>query len=240
MTIAGSHSRVIAIDGPAASGKSSVGRALAGRVGAIFLDTGLLYRAVTAEALERGISPTDGQSLTQLVNALDLRIAPASVGDGRAHDVLVDGEDVTGTLRTPEIDANVSAVSEHQGVRDALLPIQRRIADGGKVVMVGRDIASVVVPDAGLKIYLDAGPEIRARRRFLELERKGVQTTYDDVLGDLLRRDEIDSTREIAPLQQARGAIILDTNHLSESEVIDRIETLVLRSWGPPEQAGGD
>ena len=240
MTSAGDHSRVIAIDGPAASGKSSVGRALAGRVGAIFLDTGLLYRAVTAEALKRGISPADGASLTRLADDLDLRIAPASVADGRPHDVLVGGEDVTGTLRTPEIDAEVSEVSEHQGVRDALLPIQRRIADGGKVIMVGRDIASVIVPDAGLKLYLDASPGVRARRRFLELQGKGIDATYDEVLSDLIRRDEIDSTREIAPLKQAHGAIVLDTDELSEDEVVDRVESLVRRAWTVAGRAGND
>jgi cytidylate kinase len=159
MGSANNLSMVIAIDGPAAAGKTTVARALADRVGAIFLDTGLLYRAVTRAALDRNVSPGDGPALTTLAESIDLSIRPASVHDGRAHDVLVDGKDVTALLRTPDVDRHVSEVSAHTGVRAALLPIQRQIAETGSVVMVGRDIATVVAPDAGLKVYLDAGLE---------------------------------------------------------------------------------
>jgi cytidylate kinase len=228
---AGSHERVIAIDGPAAAGKTTVARALADRVGAIFLDTGLLYRAVTFAALRRGITPSDGESLGGLAHSLDLRVAPASFPDGRSHDVLVDGQDVTGSLRTAEIDQHVSEVSAHPEVRAELLPIQRRIAEGGAVVMVGRDIGSVVVPDAGVKIYLDASLEERARRRHAELEDRGIDISYDAVLEDLRRRDRVDSSRVAAPLRQDAEAFVVETDGLSIDQVVDRLEQIVRRAW---------
>src|SRR5215218_4680286 len=207
MTSASNHETVIAIDGPAAAGKTTVARALAARLGAIFLDTGLLYRAVTLAALDREIPPDDGQALEELTRALDLVIKPASVADGRAHDVLMDGIDVTRRLRGAEVDRRVSEVSAHPGVRAALLPIQRRVADDGDVVMVGRDIATVVVPDAGVKIYLDASLQERARRRSAELGEKGLAVDYDAVLEDLRRRDEADVSRAASPLQRDDNAI---------------------------------
>jgi cytidylate kinase len=225
------HARVIAIDGPAAAGKTTVARALAGRVGAIFLDTGLLYRAVTFEALRRGISPSDGPALADLVRGLDIQVAPPTVNDGRAHDVLVDGEDVTGSLRTEAVDRHVSEVSAHPAVRAELLPIQRRIADGDAVVMVGRDIATVVVPDAGVKIFLDASLHERARRRHHELAERGVEATHDAVLADLRRRDQADSSRESAPLQRDLDAFVVGTDGLSIDQVVDRMEQIVRQVW---------
>jgi cytidylate kinase len=234
-TSAGNHLRVIAIDGPAAAGKTTVALLLARRVGAIFLDTGALYRAVTLAASDRGISPSDQAALVRLCTEIDLAVAPASVNDGRAHDVLIDGVDVTGRLRTAEIDATVSEVSAHQGVRDALLPIQRRIADGGAVVIVGRDIATTVVPDAGTKIYLDASARERAKRRYDELIGKGVAASYDAVLADLERRDLVDSTRDIAPLQRDAGALVVNTDGLTIDQVVDRIEAIVRANWANAE-----
>jgi cytidylate kinase len=231
VTSAGNHRRVIAIDGPGAAGKTTVARALADRVDAIFLDTGLLYRAVTLAALNRGISPLDERAIAELINSIDISVAPPSVADGRAHDVLIDGQDVTESLRTSTIDSNVSQVSAHPRVRAALLPIQRRIADGGAVVMVGRDIATVVVPDAGTKIYLDASAAERARRRRDELGERGTDLSYDAVLADLERRDLADSTRDAAPLQRDEDAIVVDTDGLSITQVVDRLEEIVRVSW---------
>ncbi|MCC6791439.1 MAG: (d)CMP kinase [Thermomicrobiales bacterium] len=231
----GNHRRVIAIDGPAAAGKTTVALALARRVGAIFLDTGLLYRAVTLAAHDRGIAPSDEPALAALVADLDIEIAPASVPDGRPHDLLLDGVDVTGRLRTNAVDADVSEVSAHPSVRAGLLPIQRRIADGGAVVMVGRDIATTVVPNAGTKIYLDATIGERAKRRFDELIRRGVATSYDAVLADLARRDLADSTRDANPLQRDEGASIVDTDGLSIDQVVDRLEAIVRSNWADVE-----
>lgn len=231
VTSASNHQWVIAIDGPAAAGKTTVAKALADRVGAIFLDTGLLYRAVTLAALDREVSPSDESGLAELVESINIEVAPASVTDGRAHDVLIDGQDVTGSLRTASIDSNVSQVSAHPRVRGALLPIQRRIADGGAVVMVGRDIATVVVPDAGTKIYLDAGMTERAKRRHDELIGRGTDVSYDAVLADLEQRDLADSTRDTAPLQRDNHAIVVGTDGLSINQVVDRLEAIVRASW---------
>jgi cytidylate kinase len=231
MGSASNHSRVIAIDGPAAAGKTTVARALADRVGAIFLDTGLLYRAVTRAALDRGFSPVDGPGLTTLTNTIDLTVRPSSVQDGRAHDVLIDGVDVTGQLRSPDVDRHVSEVAAHAGVRAALLPIQRQVAQNGPVVMVGRDIATVVVPDAGLKIYLDASLEERARRRHTELRSKGVDLPFEHILAELERRDAADASRETSPLQQHADAISVPTDGLTIDEVVEELAALVRRTF---------
>src|SRR4051812_38016775 len=197
MTTGEPRQMAIAIDGPAAAGKTTVARALADRIGAIFLDTGLLYRAVTLAEHEHGISPDDGDALSTLAESIDLSVRPPSVDDGRPLDLLLNGEDVTARLREPAIDRAVSAVSAHAGVRAALLPFQRRVAASGTTVMVGRDIATVVVPDAEVKIYLDASVEERARRRSDELLAKGRPLPYDVVLMDLVKRDAYDSSRDI-------------------------------------------
>ena len=229
------HNRVIAIDGPAAAGKTTVARSLANRVGAIFLDTGLLYRAVTFEALRRGIEPSDGPRLAKLTHNLKIAIRPATIDDGRPLDVLVDGEDVTSCLRSADIDRHVSEVSAHQAVRDELLPIQRQIASGAAVVMVGRDIGSVVTPNAGVKIFLDASVRERARRRHDELIGSGRDVALDTVLSDLERRDKADSNREAAPLMIADGSHIVETDGLTVNQVVDEIERIVRRAWAENE-----
>jgi cytidylate kinase len=231
MTSGGKRLRVIAIDGPAAAGKTTVARALADRTRATFLDTGLLYRAITLTALERGVSITDRSALAALAESIDLRLRPPSVADGRLIDVLVDDIDVTSRLREPAIDRSVSAVSANHEVRSALLPIQRSLAAAGPIVMAGRDIATVVFPDAGIKIYLDAGVEERARRRYDELAAKGKPLPYDVVLADLERRDAIDSSRDIAPLTVDSEAIVVNTDGLTIEEVVDHLEAIVTSQW---------
>ena len=189
------HERVIAIDGPAAAGKSTVAKLLADRLGAMLFDTGVLYRVVALAALRRGIGADDAARLASLARTASIRVAPPSRSDGRLYDVLFDGEDVTWQIRSPEVGAIVSRVSEHSSVREALLPLQRQIAAGHAVVMVGRDIGTIVVPDAGLKIYLDAAPEVRARRRFQESASRGANVPFESVLRETISRDEIDSGR---------------------------------------------
>jgi len=225
------HQRVIAIDGPAGAGKTTVAKDLAARLGAILFDTGALYRSVTLAALRSGIALDDAAALERLAVESQIDIRPGSVADGRLIDVLLDGEDVTWAIRTPEVDTAVSEVSAHQGVRTALLPVQRRIASGIAIVMVGRDIASVVVPDAGVKIYLDASVAERARRRAKDLRAQGVVVSDDEVEADLKARDAYDSSREHAPLTESHDAIHVDTDHLSIPAVVDRLESLVHERW---------
>lgn len=223
--------RVIAIDGPAAAGKTTVARDLAARLGAMLFDTGALYRSVTLAALRRGIATSDGPALTALTQNLVINLRPASVADGRLADVLLDGEDVTWAIRTPEVDANVSEVSAHPGVRASLLPLQRRIASGETVVMVGRDIASVVAPDAGVKIFLDASVAERARRRAVELRARGLDVSDLEIEAELTERDRYDSTRELSPLVAVPDAIHVNTDGLTIAQVVDRIEETVRRRW---------
>lgn len=216
----------IAIDGPAGSGKSTVGAALARRLGYTYFDTGVMYRAVTDAALKRGIPIHDEAAITQLAQTLHIDVLPPTAADGRQYTVLADGEDVTWDIRRPQVNANVSIVSQYPGVRRAMTPQQRRIAERGGVVMVGRDIGTVVLPDADLKIYLDATLEERARRRWREERARGQERPFEQVLADVRGRDELDSRRAVAPLRPADDAVILDTTHMSEEEVIERVVAL--------------
>jgi CMP/dCMP kinase len=220
------HQRVIAIDGPAAAGKSSVARMLADRLGAMLFDTGALYRAVALAALRSQVAPDDHQSLARLARDVRIVIQPPSRMDGRLYDVRLNEEDVTWPLRDPGVGAVVSKIAAHPPVRSALLPLQRRIASSGPVVMVGRDIGTVVVPDAGLKVYLDATPEERAKRRHEEASRRGATESYEDVLTETLLRDTVDSTRDEAPLRAAPDAIRIKTDDMTIDDVVAKIERL--------------
>jgi cytidylate kinase len=217
---------VIAIDGPAAAGKSTVARLLADRLGALLFDTGALYRAVALAALRAGVSPDDETNLSRIAGEAQISVRPPSLQDGRLYDVWLNGEDVTWIVRSPEVGAIVSRVAEHPAVRAALLPLQRKIASGGPVVMVGRDIGTVVVPDAGLKVYLDATPEERARRRFREGVARGSGQSFEAVLVETLQRDETDSTRNTAPLRPAVDAIQIDTDGIPIDRIVAEIEQL--------------
>ncbi len=225
------HRQVIAIDGPGAAGKSTVARELAHRLGAILFDTGALYRTVTLAAIRTGIAGSDGECLADLARKLDIRIRPPSVADGRQVDVLLGDEDVTWAIRTREIDAAVSEVSAHSGVRKNLLTTQRHIADGARIVMVGRDIGTVVIPAAGLKIFLVASTEERARRRLAELHGRGVDAQFEQVLSDLEARDAYDSSREVAPLAAAPDAVVVDTDGRSVDDIVNEIEQRARSSW---------
>lgn len=214
---------VIALDGPAASGKSTVGKAVADRLGYLYFDTGAMYRAVTWLALARGAAITDEAGVTALAEAADIDVLPAAEADGRQYTVLVDGQDVTWAIRGPAVVNSVSQVSAYPGVRAALVVQQRRLAARGRIVMVGRDIGTVVLPDAPLKFYLDASAEERARRRWLEEQSRGGQRTLEQVLAEVRSRDEIDSTRAVAPLRPAADAIIVDSTHMTIEQVVDAL-----------------
>jgi CMP/dCMP kinase len=218
---------IIAIDGPAASGKSTIGLRLANALDYIFFDTGVMYRAVTWLALERGIDVHDEAAVTALAEETQIDVVPASKSDGRACDVLVDGRDITPETRTRKVDANVSIVAAYRGVRRALSQQQRRVGQRGKIVMVGRDIGTVVLPEADLKIYLDATAEERARRRYDEIIAQGGKTDYEGILKRVMERDRIDSTRDVAPLKAAEDAVVLDSDQLTADEVFEQILALV-------------
>ena len=216
----------IAIDGPAASGKSTIGELLARRLGYLYFDTGVMYRAVTWAALKRGIPIEDETAITALAERLHIGVVPPTVSDGRQYTVLADGEDVTWAIRTPEVDANVSPVAAYPGVREALVRQQRQIAQQGPVVMVGRDIGTVVLPDADLKVYLDAGVEERARRRWREVRERGEAAEYEPILAAMRRRDEIDSHRATSPLRPAADAVVVDTTDMTIAEVLATVKRI--------------
>lgn len=217
---------MIAIDGPAASGKTTLGRRLADSLGYLFFDTGVMYRAITWGALTRNIGIDDEDRMKQLAETARIDVRPASRSDGRACDVLLDGIDITWEIRCPEVDANVSPVSAYSGVRKALASQQRRIGLRGRVVMVGRDIGTVVLPEADLKIYLDASAEERARRRYEEILQRGEEADYETILKGVRQRDEIDSTRAHSPLKAAEDAVILDSDKLNADDVFARVRKL--------------
>ena len=222
---------VIALDGTAASGKSTTGRLVAERLGYTYFDTGLLYRAVTLLAIRQRVSPDDEPRLAALAADMALEV--------RTETVLLGGEDVTVALRSPAVNRHVSPVSALPQVRTALLAQQRRLAAPGGVVMVGRDIGTVVLPDAHLKLFLTASIEARAQRRFEEQRAKGENVTYAATLAALQRRDRLDSSRRTAPLKAAPDAMMLDTTYLSIPAVVERVLAAV-RRVADTDTAGGD
>lgn len=219
--------KVIAVDGSAASGKSSVGRRLAAKLGYPFLDTGIMYRAVTLAAIERRLDLSDQQALTNLAESVRIEVTLARPGSSDGARILVDRDDVTPRLRRPDVEEAVSLVSRVPGVRDALVRRQRLIAGRQAMVMAGRDIGTVVLPKADLKVYLDASPEERARRRFHEFAAMGRDVTREAVLEDLRRRDRIDSERAVSPLRPAEDAVVISTDGLSLDNVVDRVVALL-------------
>ncbi len=217
---------IIAIDGPAASGKTTLGRRLAESLGYLFFDTGVMYRAVTWVTLQRGVDVKDEKEVTRLAETVQIDVLPPSMADGRTSDVSADGIDITWEIRTSEVEAYVSPVSAYEGVRKALASQQRRIGLRGKVVMVGRDIGTVVLPEAGLKIYLDASAQERARRRYQEILDRGGAAEYETILAGVQMRDEIDSNRAFSPLRAAADAVIIDSDNLNADEVFTKVQKL--------------
>lgn len=218
---------VIAIDGPASAGKSTVGQLLAEKLGYVYFDTGVMYRVVTLAALQRNVPIEDEPAVTALAETIRIELSAPAVPDGRQYTVLADGQDVTWAIRAPEVERAVSPVSAYPGVRRALTQQQRRIGLAGRMVMVGRDIGTVVLPEAKLKIYLDASVEERAARRTRESQARGARTSYPEVLQAMKRRDQIDSRRASAPLRPADDAVVLDSTTLNVDQVLAEILRLV-------------
>ena len=200
----------VAIDGPSGAGKSSLARHCAAELGLLYVDTGAIYRTVGLAALRRGVDRKDEQAVAAILPELDIRMGYEN-GEQR---MFLNGEDVSREIRMPEISMCASDVSAHAVVRDFLMEMQRKLARENMVIMDGRDIGTVVLPDAKLKIYLTASAEARAERRMKELLAKGVETGFDEVLQDILRRDEQDMNREVAPLRRAEDAVRVDTTEL--------------------------
>lgn len=214
---------IIALDGPAASGKSTVGLRLADALGYLFFDTGVMYRAVTWIALNHDMDLHDEAAISQMAETAEIDIRPPSQNDGRACDIVVADKDITWDVRSGDVEASVSLVAAYAGVRTALSGQQRRIGLRGKVVMVGRDIGTVVLPEADLKVYMDASAEERARRRVKDITSRGEPANYEEILKKMIERDRLDSTRAVAPLRPADDALVLDTDQLSEEEVFAKI-----------------
>jgi len=217
----------IAIDGPAASGKSTVGAALAKRLSFTYFDTGVMYRAVTWAALDQGISICNEKRITELAQSLHIQVVAPTLDDGRQYTVLVDSQDITWKIRKARVSQNVSPVAAYAGVRQALMVQQRRIGESGRMVMVGRDIGTVVLPQAQVKVYLDASLEERARRRLEDTIAQGEPWTIEEVIADLRQRDAIDSGRAAAPLRTAPDATIIDSTNLTVDQVVDQIEQML-------------
>ena len=218
--------KVIAVDGSAASGKSSIGRRLAARLGYPFLDTGVMYRAITVAAVDQDLDVHDEEAMTRLAQSVSIDVALPQTPNGETR-VAVNGRDVTGGLRRAEVEDAVSLVSRVPAVREALVRQQRTIAASKAIVMAGRDIGTVVLPDADLKLYLDASLEERANRRHREFESLGRDSNHDDVLTDIRRRDQIDSERDVSPLMAAPDAVTINTDGLSLDEVFARVVAIV-------------
>lgn len=218
----------IAIDGPAASGKSTLAERLARDLGYLYFDTGVMYRAVTWAAQQRLGKVSDEEAVCALAQSVCIDVRPPSKDDGRKNDILLDGEDITWEIRSAEVNQDVSQVSAYSGVRIAMTDQQRRIGQQGSVVMVGRDIGTVVMPDADLKIYLDASAEERARRRYAEMTERESNVSYEEILASVIRRDQIDSTRAIAPLRPAEDAVIIDTDGKTIENVFIEVKELLV------------
>jgi CMP/dCMP kinase len=226
--------RTIAIDGPAGAGKSTIGALVAERLGYLYLDTGAMYRAVALAALRRNIDPDDAASLGTLAREVRIAIGPPTVRDGRAYTVLLDGDDVTWAIRGADVDRIVSQVARIAAVRDAMVEQQRSLAGRSRVVMVGRDIGTVVLPDAERKIFLTASAAERARRRGEELAARGEVRPRQELLHEILRRDQLDSERVVSPLRSADDAIVVQTDGFSVGQALEKVLQVITRT--PAEQ----
>jgi cytidylate kinase len=218
---------IIAIDGPASAGKSTIAAIIAKELGYLYFDTGVMYRAVTLSTLKHELDPMDEEGITRLAETVQIDVREPSIDDGRQYDVILDGEDVTWAIREKKVEGLVSPISAIAGVRKAMTAQQRRIGLRGRVVMVGRDIGTVVLPEAPLKIYLDASAEERARRRFEEVKARGESVEFEEILRGIKGRDQIDSTRKVAPLVAAEDAIRVDTDGQSILQVVEKIKSLL-------------
>ncbi len=213
----------IAIDGPSGAGKSTIAKEIAGQKGYIYVDTGAMYRAIGLYMYRQGIDTKDGNSVSPKLKevSLDLKYI-----DGEQK-IYLNGEDVSHDIRLPEMSMAASNVSAIKEVREFLLDVQRGFAQKNNIIMDGRDIGTVILPNADVKIFLTASPDIRAQRRYKELIEKGMKTTYEEVKADLIKRDENDTNRPIAPLKQADDAVLVDSSNLTQQETVDKIISII-------------
>jgi cytidylate kinase len=221
----------IAIDGPVGSGKSTVAKRVARAMGYTYIDTGAMYRALALKAKRKGISWDDADGMTALARSTSVALEPAGAEDETSV-VRLDGEDVSRAIRETEIGGGASRIGTIPGVRRALVEMQRTMATAGGVVMEGRDIGTNVVPDAAVKVYLTARPEVRARRRWKELRAGGADVRLDEVLEDVTARDRRDSERTLAPLRQADDAVVVDSTTATLDEVVAVVEEIARSGLG--------
>ena len=219
----------IAIDGPAGAGKSTIAKRLAKELGYYYVDTGAIYRTVAYFMDLLGIAPKDIDGVSRYIDELNVEIEYDE--DGLQH-MIMNGMDVTGDIRTQDISQKASLISAHAVVREMLLDMQRDVAKKHNVIMDGRDIGTVVLPRANVKIFLTASVEVRAQRRYLELQAKGAKDSYEKVLADIKKRDHQDTTREIAPLKQAKDAVLVDTTDMDVDAVVEKIRSIVAEKTG--------
>ena len=215
--------KVVTIDGPAAVGKTTVGKRLAEKLGFVCFDTGVMYRAVTYAVIQAGVDYRNESDVSSLAWKIYIDILPPSQTDGRMNDVMIEGKDATWQIRQAEVNNLVSEVSAYPEVRQAMTEQQRKVAAKGEVVMLGRDIGSVVLPQAPCKVYLDASQEVRAERRYAEEQTLKSGITFQQVLESIRHRDELDSSRKTAPLTIPEDALVVNTDHLSIDQVVDVI-----------------
>ena len=216
--------RSVAIDGPAGAGKSTLARQAARELGFLYVDTGAIYRTVALKTVRAGADPSDPAQVVPLLEGLDIRM---DYGPDGAQRMFLEGEDVSSAIREHQISGLASKVSAIPEVRAFLLDFQRKLAREHDVLMDGRDIGTVVLPDADVKIFLTAAPESRARRRLLELEQKGQKTDFETILRDIVLRDEEDRNRPIAPLRQAEDAVLLDTTQLNLEQSLQALLSII-------------
>lgn len=211
--------RIIAIDGPAGSGKSTTAKLVAEKLGFLYLDTGAMYRAITLKVLEKGIDPKSEKEVSRIAKSSCIEIKPGDC----SNKILLDGKDVTRKIRAPQIDENVSFVSEHRTVRETLVNLQREMGEAQDVVIEGRDITTVVFPDAFIKIYLGCDLKERAKRKALEFKDKSISTSFEEQKKRIALRDEIDSGRELSPLKKAKDAFVIDTTDLTIEQQVKKV-----------------
>lgn len=214
----------IAIDGPAGAGKSTIARKVAADLSIIYVDTGAMYRAIGAYAIRKGIDTKDAEGVSALLPEISLEL---SYSEEQGQRIFLNGEDVSTEIRLPEMGMAASNVSSIPNVRAFLLEQQRGMARRQSVIMDGRDIGTVVLPDAKVKIFLTASPEERARRRWKEFSEKGLSDSYEDILADVIRRDEQDMNRPIAPLKQAEDAVLLDSTELNFVQTVEKVKEII-------------
>lgn len=216
---------VVAIDGPAAAGKSTVSKEVAKRLGFTYIDTGAMYRAFTSYVLDKGVDPENEEECVKLIPEVDIELFP----DGK---VMCSGKDVTRVIREPRVSGNVSYIASYKDIRLALVELQRKMANKVSVVMDGRDIGTYVLPNADVKVFMVASVEERAKRRFKENQEKGIPCTYEDIVADVEKRDRIDSSRAFAPLKPAEDSVRLDTSNINIEESIQAVLKIIHEKAG--------